>query len=394
MRVWTRRGGARRIPVDSRLVRDRLPRRARVEGRAGSRARSARTCAPPRPASPTTRPSARRASSAGRRRGSPKNFASDRFPNDQGECRELRPAPMFRRAFQVTKPVARARIYSSGLAYHALTLNGGVRLRPRARPRLHRLLARRCSTPTDDVTTAADAAARTCSPPSSAPASSTRRRAPGTGAGRTRVARDPAAAARPADHLPRRHRGDHRDRRVVAGEHRRPDALRQLLPGRDLRRAARDRRLGPAGVRRLERGRPRASWTARRASLRAQQHEPIRESGRPGPREAHGAVAGRHRVRRRTEPRRLGRDRASRRRRAPRSRSSTPRSSAADGQREHRRQQPRASASSRPTYYVAKGTGEERWRPRFTYKGFQYVQLSGPGGQPLPAGVTVDASAQ
>jgi alpha-L-rhamnosidase len=52
-----------------------------------------------------------------------KGFAADRFPNDQGECREVRPAPMLRRAFQVTKPVARARVYSSGLAYRALMLN-------------------------------------------------------------------------------------------------------------------------------------------------------------------------------------------------------------------------------------------------------------------------------
>jgi alpha-L-rhamnosidase len=40
-------------------------------------------------------------------------------------------------------------------------------------------------------------------------------------------------------------------------------------------------------------------------------------------------------------------------------------------------------------YYVARGVGIERWTPRFTYKGFQYVQLSGPGGAPLPRGVTV-----
>jgi alpha-L-rhamnosidase len=39
-------------------------------------------------------------------------------------------------------------------------------------------------------------------------------------------------------------------------------------------------------------------------------------------------------------------------------------------------------------YYVAKGGGDERWTPRFTYKGFQYVQLSAPNAQPLPEGVT------
>jgi alpha-L-rhamnosidase len=40
-------------------------------------------------------------------------------------------------------------------------------------------------------------------------------------------------------------------------------------------------------------------------------------------------------------------------------------------------------------YYVAKGAGDERWAPRFSYKGFQYVQLSGPAGAPLPAGASV-----
>lgn len=40
-------------------------------------------------------------------------------------------------------------------------------------------------------------------------------------------------------------------------------------------------------------------------------------------------------------------------------------------------------------YYVAKGGGKEVWEPRFTYKGFQYIQVSGPRGQPLPSGTTV-----
>jgi len=51
-------------------------------------------------------------------------FAAARIKNDQGECREVRPAPMLRKTFRVTKPVRRARVYSSGLAYNALTLNG------------------------------------------------------------------------------------------------------------------------------------------------------------------------------------------------------------------------------------------------------------------------------
>ena len=44
--------------------------------------------------------------------------------NNQGECRELRPAPLLRRAFTVSKPVARARLYASGVAYADLMLNG------------------------------------------------------------------------------------------------------------------------------------------------------------------------------------------------------------------------------------------------------------------------------
>ena len=38
-------------------------------------------------------------------------------------------------------------------------------------------------------------------------------------------------------------------------------------------------------------------------------------------------------------------------------------------------------------YYIAAGRGTETWTPRFSYKGFQYVQVSGPGGRPLPPGV-------
>jgi alpha-L-rhamnosidase len=47
-----------------------------------------------------------------------------RVPRDQGECREIRPTPMFRKSFVVSKPVARARVYASGLGYHDLSVNG------------------------------------------------------------------------------------------------------------------------------------------------------------------------------------------------------------------------------------------------------------------------------
>ncbi|HKH91881.1 MAG TPA: family 78 glycoside hydrolase catalytic domain [Gemmatimonadaceae bacterium] len=45
-------------------------------------------------------------------------------PNDQGECRAPRPAPMLRRSFVVTKPIARARLYASGLGYGDYSING------------------------------------------------------------------------------------------------------------------------------------------------------------------------------------------------------------------------------------------------------------------------------
>ena len=48
-----------------------------------------------------------------------------RVPKDQGECREIRPTPMLRKSFTVSKPVARARVYASGLGYHDLSVNGG-----------------------------------------------------------------------------------------------------------------------------------------------------------------------------------------------------------------------------------------------------------------------------
>jgi len=54
----------------------------------------------------------------------PPMFPTNNIPNNEGECRELRPAPLLRTDFQVTKPVARARIYSAGLAYNDLTVNG------------------------------------------------------------------------------------------------------------------------------------------------------------------------------------------------------------------------------------------------------------------------------
>ncbi|MBV8859035.1 MAG: family 78 glycoside hydrolase catalytic domain [Acidobacteria bacterium] len=51
-------------------------------------------------------------------------WSASRVKNNQGECREIRPAPLLRKTFQISKPVARARVYSSGLAYNQLSVNG------------------------------------------------------------------------------------------------------------------------------------------------------------------------------------------------------------------------------------------------------------------------------
>jgi len=51
-------------------------------------------------------------------------FAAPLVKNNQGDCRELRPTTMLRKSFQITKPVKRARVYSSGLAYNDLRING------------------------------------------------------------------------------------------------------------------------------------------------------------------------------------------------------------------------------------------------------------------------------
>jgi len=54
----------------------------------------------------------------------PTEGRAGRLTNDQGVCREIRPTPMLRKSFEITKPVARARVYSTGLAYNDLRING------------------------------------------------------------------------------------------------------------------------------------------------------------------------------------------------------------------------------------------------------------------------------
>ena len=308
-----------------------------------------------------------------------------RVPKDQGECREIRPAPMFRKAFTVGKPVARARVYSSGLGYHDLSVNGArasdsvldpqftdysktvlyttadvtALLRPgenvlaselgsgqfddatrtwdwgwheaqwRATPRLRLDLHVTYTDGTEEVVASDDSWRVSVDGP---------RRYDSTYLGETYDAR-----------------------REIAGWKR----------GRLRRRA-----LG-GGARG---GRPRRCPA--RAGARA---DPRGRGAAAG--DADGAVAGRLRLRRRPEPHRLGDDPRARTGGHRRSRSSTARS--LENGRASTKGNDLVGGQLQTDYYVARGEGEERWAPRFSYKGFQYVQLSGPGRQPLPEGVSV-----
>ena len=142
---------------------------------------------------------------------------------------------------------------------------------------------------------------------------------------------------------------------------------------------ARLRRLGLAGGARRRRRRP--------GVMRAETHEPIRIVGARAPGTRSRAVARHRRLRHRPEPHRLGR------RFAVEAPAGTPieifysEKLASDGTREHRRQRARVrAAADRLLRGARRRDGDVA--PRFTYKGFQYVQLSAPGRQPLPAGVT------
>ncbi len=129
--------------------------------------------------------------SAGRFTGSRLALSAALKKNNQGECREIRPAPMFRKTFRVTKPVVGARLYATGLAYQDVAINGRATSNRLLEPaftnyaRDGALHDRRCDGP-------AEAGRERRSPSCSAPVTSTTPRARGTGAGRM-----PSGARRP-----------------------------------------------------------------------------------------------------------------------------------------------------------------------------------------------------
>ena len=305
-------------------------------------------------------------------------------PNDQGECRELRPTPMLRTAFIITKPVVRARAYASGLGYHLLTING--------RPASDRVLdpqftnySKTVLYTTEDVTGLLrvgenviaselgsgkfDDAARTWDWGWD--------RAEWRATPRLRldlvvtyadgteqiVASD--TSWRVSTDGPTRYDsyylGETYDaRRDVAGWNR---------PGFDATRWPNARLVAPpAGM------------------VRAEVAEPSRVTATLGPGRRSEPVPG-------VVVYDVGQDVsgwATIRVHAPagtavevfysEKRDSTGRAST-DGN-------ALVGGQLQTDYYVARGDEDEVWAPRFTYKGFRYVQLSGPGGVPLPAGVT------
>ena len=314
-----------------------------------------------------------------------RGFAVARNPNDQGECREIRPAPRLRKSFHVDKPLTRARVYSSGLAYNDLSVNGlpasasvldpgftdygktvlytthdvTALLRPgenviaselgsghyddatrtwdwgwdkaqwRAVPRL-RLDLRITYADGSEQVVASDGSWKV------------------TGSGPTRY--DSYYLGETYD-----------ARREVPGWNQ---------PGFDDSSWAAARVVsGPAGVPRAQAHEPIAVVSTRPPGARTQPAPGVfvYDVGQnlTGWAEIRvDAPAGTAVEVFYSE--KLGSD----------GRASTVGNDLVFGQ-------------LQTDYYVAKGAGDERWAPRFSYKGFQYVQLSGPAGAPLPAGASV-----
>ncbi len=312
-------------------------------------------------------------------------FAAARVKNNQGECRELRPAPMLRKSFQVSRPVLRARVYSSGLGYNHLTLNGAPASDSVLDPGFTDYSETVLYT-VQDVTALVrqgenviasvlgsgqyDASARSWDWGWEA--------AEWRGTPRLRL--DLYLAY--ADETEEVVSSDSSWRVSTAGPTRYDsyhlgetyDARRELPgwsePGFDDAAWAPARAVNPPG-----------------GVMRAQAHEPIRVvAERPAGKRSEPApgvivydvgqnLTGWAEVRVQAPAgtaieifysEKLGAD----------GRASTVGNDLVFGQ-------------LQTDYYVASGSGVAAWAPRFSYKGFQYVQLSGPGGAPLPDGVAV-----
>jgi alpha-L-rhamnosidase len=312
-------------------------------------------------------------------------FAAARVKNNQGECREIRPAPMLRKSFQVTKPVARARVYSSGLAYNNLSVNGQAAYESVLDPGFTDY-SRTVLYTTQDVTALLRAGENVITSELGSGQYDSAARTWDWGWDQAEWRATPRLRLdlyiTYTDGTEEVVASDGSWKVSIAGPTRYDnyylgetcDARREIVgwdrPGFDDSRWASARAVNaPAGV------------------MRAETHEPIRvvDSRQPGKRSepAPGVIVydtgqnltGWATIRVKAPAgtaieifysEKLDAD----------GRASTIGNDLVFGQ-------------LQTDYYIAKGTGDEVWTPRFTYKGFQYVQLSGPSGQPLASNVSV-----
>ncbi len=308
--------------------------------------------------------------------------------NNQGECRELRPAPMLRRSFSIRRPVARARLYASGLAYADLTINGAATADDRLEPGFTDYSKTVLYT-THDVTALLRPGENVI--------------AATLGSGHF----DDAARTWDWGWEYAQWRGTPRLRADLHVTY--DDGSEDVIVSDDSWRVSTD---GPTRydsyylgetydarreiARWGEPGFSDAAWAHARivdppaGAMRAQTHEPIRVVAvrEPGARSepvpgvvvydtgqnltgwveiAVEAPAG-------TAIEVFYSEKLS-----------DDGTSSNDGN-------ALVYGQLQTDYYVARGSGRELWSPRFTYKGFQYVQLSAPGRQPLPRGVKVSVT--
>ena len=312
-------------------------------------------------------------------------FAARLVRNNEGECRAARPAPMLRRSFTVTKPVARARIYASGLAYNDLRVNGAPASERVLDPGFTRY-DRTVLYTTHDVT----ALVR-----------------PGENVVATEL------GAGQFDNAARTWDWGWHEAEWRATPRLRLDLYVTYADGtEDVIASDASWKVSVAGPTRYDNyyfgetydarrevagwdrpGFDAASWGAARVVsapagvVRAQTHEPIRvvSTREPGTRsepspgvvvyDVGQTLTGWATVRV-TAPAGTAVEIFYSEKRDSTGRASVVGNDLVFGQ-------------LQTDYYVARGGGAETWSPRFSYKGFRFVQLSGPNGQPLPAGVTV-----
>jgi alpha-L-rhamnosidase len=317
-----------------------------------------------------------------------RGFAS-RIPNNQGECRELRPAPMLRKAFRLRGRVSRARLYASGLAYGRLLLNG-LPVSDRVLDPAFTNYAKTVLYTTDDVTALVregdnvlaaelgsghfDDATRTWdwgwteAEWRATPRLRLELHVVYDDGKEELVASD--ASWRTSDEGPRRYDS------LYLGET--YDARKEqpgwAEPGFD------DARWVPARAVSAPSGVPRAQALQ---PIRVVSERPAGSRSEPAPGvfvyDVGQNLTGWAEIRVRA-PAGTAVEVFYSEKLDERGRASTKGNDLVHGQ-------------LQTDYYVARGTaGEEAWTPAFSYKGFQYVQLSAPGGAPLPGGVSASVA--